>query len=268
MPSSLYWIISLFLLEVLVLSGVNAGSVPQGGLCSADNNYSDPATHRLLTECNDKTFCSAPVNGSCTPKKCVRNEYPLYVPYESLALYTDKGSWLCRRFSGYLPGEIVPPRCPHGTFCPDEGNGCKALLAIEQSCQQGRDEQCAPPPNWAYLASGLNFNGSLCLQEKCRSVCLPHILQRLLPFNRTARYANMTASQPCQIENTTYLAPSVASEQVVTNVIRDNCRTPELFCNAGTMLCESTKLIGNICQTDGECKTVSITCSMIGPISD
>lgn len=73
-------------------------------------------------------------------------------------------------FSGYTPGETIPPVCPHGSFCPDEGSGCEALLANGQTCQLNRDEQCAPPPDWTDLASALNYNGSVCLQEKCRFV--------------------------------------------------------------------------------------------------
>ncbi|KIM80388.1 hypothetical protein PILCRDRAFT_73344 [Piloderma croceum F 1598] len=202
------------ILLVLLLSCAYAGTVPQDGRCSSDNDHQDPATHRLLTECMDKAFCSAPVNGTCVSKQCARDEYPF----------------------GYTQGEIVPPLCPRGTFCPDEGSGCKALVAIGQSCQLDRDEQCAPPPNWSYLASGLNFNGSLCLKGKCR-------------------YANITLGQACQIENTTYLDLDLTGEPIKTTVIRDNCRTPELFCDTATMLCEHTKVTGGTCQTDGECKT-------------
>jgi hypothetical protein len=174
--------------------------------------------------------------------------------------YRSAYQWLicpCRYFSGYTQGEIVPPLCPHGTFCPDEGSGCKALMAIGQSCQLGRNEQCAPPPNWSYLASGLNFNGSLCLNGKCRFVALWHLLS--LSSHHSvghSRYANITLGQACQIENTTYLGLDLTGEPIKTTVIRDDCHTPELFCDTTTMLCEHTKVTGSTCQTDGECKTV------------
>jgi len=200
-----------------LLSRAYAGTVPQGGSCSSDSNHLDPATHRLLTECNDKNFCSAPANGTCVPKKCVRDEYPF----------------------GYSPEETVPPPCAYGTFCPDEGSGCKALLTVGQPCQLNRDEQCAPPPILA--------NESICLQNKCR-------------------YGNVTLAQPCQLENTTYIDFDITGGQFTTTVIRDNCRIPDFFCDPATMLCEQTKPVGTICRTDGECKTHN--CSGNGHCAD
>lgn len=72
-----------------------------------------------------------------------------------------------------------------------------------------------------------------------------------------SRYANITLGQACQMENTTYLDLDLTGEPIKTTVIRDNCRTPELFCDTATMLCEYTKVTGSTCQTDGECKTVN-----------
>lgn len=70
----MFSILSVSLISLAVCS-VHAGSTPQGGPCSAANNHLDPASHRLLTECNDQSFC---LNNICTPKLCVRDEYPLY----------------------------------------------------------------------------------------------------------------------------------------------------------------------------------------------
>lgn len=64
----------------------------------------------------------------------------------------------------------VPPLCARGQFCPDEGSGCRALAAVGTPCQAGRDEQCAPPGDWAELAGGLNVNGSVCLKSVCMYV--------------------------------------------------------------------------------------------------
>ena len=70
----MFSILSVSLISLAVCS-VRAGSTPQGDPCSAANNHLDPASHRLLTECNDQSFC---LNNICTPKLCVRDEYPLY----------------------------------------------------------------------------------------------------------------------------------------------------------------------------------------------
>ena len=139
---------------------VRAGSTPQGGPCSPTNNHLDPATHRLLTECSDQAFC---LNNICTPKLCVREEYPLYT---CIRILICTHSLMPSLYSGYDETETIPLVCPHGTFCPDEGSGCRPLLALGQLCQLNRDDQCAPP-DAANLASEMNFNGSLCLLGKC-----------------------------------------------------------------------------------------------------
>lgn len=121
------------------------GSVPSGGSCSTDNNRLDPATHKFLTDCDDKTFCSGSTNGTCQPKLCRRDEFPF----------------------GYQFGDILPPMCARDSFCPDEGSGCQPLLRVGRVCQLERDDQCAPPSNWPNLASSQNYNGSICLQSTC-----------------------------------------------------------------------------------------------------
>ena len=137
--------IASFWLGVLVLApGLLAGTVSQGGSCSTNNTHLDPATHKLITDCDDKTFCSSSDN-TCQLKQCRRDEFPF----------------------GFEPGDILPPMCGRGTFCPDEGSGCQNLQAVGQPCQLGRAEQCAPSHEWQTLASSQNFNGSICLQSTC-----------------------------------------------------------------------------------------------------
>ena len=128
-------------------ASVLAGSVTQGGSCSTDNNRLDPATHKFITDCDDKTFCSASGTGqgTCQPKQCRRDEFPF----------------------GFEPGETVPPMCGHGTYCPDEGSGCQGLVHVGQPCQLNRDNQCEPPSNAEELASEQNFDGAICLQSTC-----------------------------------------------------------------------------------------------------
>ena len=94
---------------------VYAGTVPPGGNCSVSNNRLDAATHKLLTDCDDKTFCT--LQNTCEPKQCRKDEYPF----------------------GYEVNEPLPPMCPHGQYCPDEGDACKPWLYVGQTCQLNRD---------------------------------------------------------------------------------------------------------------------------------
>lgn len=76
------------------------------------------------------------------------------------------------------------------------------------------------------------------------------------------RYANITLHHPCQIENTTYMesetTSAAAGEPYTTIVIRDNCHTPALYCNAANTKCEPTKPLWSQCETDRECETVRL----------
>lgn len=58
------------------ISWAYAGTVMQGGTCSAANDYIDPIYQRFVTQCSDKMFCSAAVNGTCMPKQCRQDEFP------------------------------------------------------------------------------------------------------------------------------------------------------------------------------------------------
>ena len=144
------------------LPSVFAGNVAAGGACSPSDDRLDPSSHIFLSDCTDTTFCAASntslagntaspaspsnVNGTCQVRRCRRDEFPF----------------------GYNEGQPLPPLCGSGTFCPDEGSGCKPLVGPGQACQLNRDDQCAPPPKgWQNLASQWNFNGSICLQSTC-----------------------------------------------------------------------------------------------------
>ena len=154
-----------------------AGNVARGGNCTISNNHLDPATHKLLTDCDEKTFCT-PQN-TCEPRQCRKEEYPF----------------------GYNPGESFPPVCPQGQYCPDEGDACKPWLNLGQPCQLNRDglsclstqkakltlrrvsDECAPSMNGLsrisspdisgqspMIMSGpgsMNSSGSVCLHLTC-----------------------------------------------------------------------------------------------------
>jgi hypothetical protein len=138
---------ALLLLPIWFLL-IAGGSIQDGGTCSSNNDHLDPNTMKFVSDCTDQTFCSAAVNGTCILRRCRRDEYPF----------------------GFPTGQPLPPMCPFGSFCPDEGSGCEPWASVGQPCQLNRDEQCAPPPDWKQLASPQNFNGSICLHSRCMYV--------------------------------------------------------------------------------------------------
>lgn len=141
-PAMKYY--SSLLAAVLLVAPVIAQFSDLGFGCSTANDRLDPSSHRFTSDCDDNTYCSA-TNGTCQPRLCRRDEYPF----------------------GFLPGDPIPPLCPLGAYCPDEGSGCLPLAPAGAACQLNRDDQCAPPKNWVSLADHQNFNGSLCLHSTC-----------------------------------------------------------------------------------------------------
>jgi hypothetical protein len=48
----------------------------------------------------------------------------------------------------------LPPLYDSGTFCPDDGSGCRLVQSIvDGPCELGRDEQCAQPGNLSTTSS-------------------------------------------------------------------------------------------------------------------
>lgn len=139
----LFLIVSIHTISITALSSTNST-----GTCSSNNTIFDPSNHKLVSQCSDHTFCSSPINGTCIPRLCRRDEFPF----------------------GYDPGEALPPLCPQVSFCPDDGSGCRPLVSVEAPCEPNRDEQCSPPLDWQDLASFQNYNGSICLKSTCMCV--------------------------------------------------------------------------------------------------
>ena len=145
-----------------------AGSVNNGGNCSTADNRLQTGSFQFWSDCNSVNYCTD--QGICVPKGCRRDEFPF----------------------GYAQGANLPPKCPIGQFCPDEGSECQTLLPVGSPCQLNRDgtkfvcsfsnwlkdilDQCEAPSNYQDLADtsgrGLNFNGSVCLNNQCMSVHL------------------------------------------------------------------------------------------------
>ncbi|KAF5334861.1 hypothetical protein D9758_014274 [Tetrapyrgos nigripes] len=189
-----------------------AGTAGPGGPCSTTRDHLDPNTHKFLSDCSDQTYCSAQ-NGTCQPRGCRRDEFPF----------------------GYSPEDILPPLCPTGTFCPDQGDGCRLQVAVGGACQMDRDEQCAPAANWREFVNEENFYGSLCLKQVCM-------------------YANVTQGGRCIFDQNIYTDAGYDGRNVSVTIIRDNCRAPQLYCNQLTQVCERTKRLEEYCQLDQECE--------------
>ncbi|GBE88068.1 hypothetical protein SCP_1202970 [Sparassis crispa] len=145
----------------------------------------------------------------------------------------------CRRDEfpfGYTPHDPIPPLCSRGSFCPDGGNGCTLLLAVGSPCELNRDDQCAPPPDWQALANNQNFNGSLCLKSTCM-------------------YANVSLGEPCIIDTVTYIDVGPNGQQFSNSISRDNCQSPQMYCDSSASQCVPAKTLGAACAADQECET-------------
>ncbi|KAJ7471374.1 hypothetical protein B0H11DRAFT_2039716 [Mycena galericulata] len=197
---------------------VFANTPVPAGRCSSNNNHLDAASKKFISDCSDQTFCSGEniTNSTCIPRQCRRDEFPF----------------------GFSTGETIPPLCPRGSFCPDEGSGCRPLVPAGHPCELNRDEQCSAPPNWEDLASTQNFNGSICL----RSVCM---------------YVNVTLGERCLTDNTTYVDVGPSGQQVANTVTRDNCQSPQFYCNSVEQVCERTLPLSSPCQADQQCTSLN-----------
>ncbi|KAH9987314.1 hypothetical protein BJV74DRAFT_774147 [Russula compacta] len=184
-----------------------------GKACSIASNRLDPRTRRFISDCDSQTFCSGIVNGTCISRRCRREEFP----------------------PGYHTNQTVPPLCGVGSFCPDEGDACRPLVAVGQPCQFNRDDQCAPS-NIPELADYHNFDGSICLHSICT-------------------YANVTEKQPCIFELSTYVDIDASGLGFLNTIVRDNCQTARLFCDTTTQVCERRRLVGQQCQYHRDCQS-------------
>jgi len=141
-----------------------------------------------------------------------------------------------------VPFADLPPLCPAGQFCPDEGNPCLNAVPVGGQCQKDRDDECQPPPNSKELAGYLNVNGSVCL-------------------NFTCYYANVTAGQTCVNENTAYTAYTDSGSEYVYIVSRDNCANG-LYCDGTALQCFKGKEFGVTCSGNKQC--LSYNCGADG----
>jgi hypothetical protein len=92
-----------------------AGSANNGGNCSTADNKLQVGSFQFWSDCNSVTFCTD--QGICKPKGCRKDEFPF----------------------GYAQNADLPPKCPSGQFCPDEGSACQHVLPVGSPCQLNRD---------------------------------------------------------------------------------------------------------------------------------
>ncbi|KAI0256136.1 hypothetical protein BJV78DRAFT_1097382, partial [Lactifluus subvellereus] len=189
--------------------------------CNPAHNGLATGTLQYNSDCNATTWCD---NGVCRSKGCRRDEFPL----------------------GYTIGEsrgngkhIAPPqKCSVEEFCPDEGSQCVRKIPVGQPCQFDRDDSCQGPENFKELrdtlGTGLNVNGSVCLNFVCQ-------------------FANVTAGSQCEIENTGYIGYGPSGEFVYV-VSRDNCKIG-LYCDTNSTVCMNQKAVGASCSADKECSS-------------
>ncbi|KAJ7084299.1 hypothetical protein B0H15DRAFT_848562 [Mycena belliarum] len=204
--------LSLIFLSCFAL--VNAGSANRGENCTQSNSRLQTGTFQFFSDCNSVTYCAA--NGTCALKGCRKDDFPF----------------------GYTGNTRVPDKCGRGEFCPDEADACLPLLAVGSACQLNRDDQCEGPPNFVELRDttnrGLNFNGSVCLNNKCM-------------------WANKTAGNTCTVENTAYIAYGPSGE-FIDIVSRGDC-VVGLYCDSASKQCMKEKALGAACTADKECSS-------------
>ncbi|THH17339.1 hypothetical protein EW146_g3457 [Bondarzewia mesenterica] len=213
----MYLLASTFLLLASVLSVLAVDTTT----CDTLHNGLRTGTLEFTSDCNVTTWCN---NGSCVPKGCRKDEFPL----------------------GWPDNINMPTRCNSSSFCPDEESECIPKLTVGSSCQFNRDDECLGPDNFKDLRDesgmGLNVNGSLCLDFVCQ-------------------WANVTVGQTCEVENTGYIAYASGGQEFIDIVSRDNCKIGT-YCDSQQKVCIQQKNLAVSCSADKEC--LSYNCGVDG----
>jgi len=210
---------------------VDAGSSNKNDSCSQGNNRLQAGTFQFYSDCNSVTFCGS--DNICHLKRCRKDDFPFGYAQDS---------------------DSIPDKCPRGQFCPDEADLCQDWIPVGNPCQLNRDDQCLAPPNFKELADdsnrGLNFNGSVCLNNICM-------------------WANVTEGEQCVVENTAYIGYGTSGE-FIDIVSRGNCRVG-LYCDAQDQnkVCKPNKVLGVSCDADKECDSWNcLSSGVCGPSAD
>jgi hypothetical protein len=76
----------------------------------------------------------------------------------------------------------------------------------------------------------------------------------------------VTLGLPCIIDNTTFTDIGLNGQQYHSVLTRDNCHTPQLYCEEGSLTCQPTKPMGLACLGDQQCESVRSLPSVIDSI--
>jgi len=79
-------------------------------------------------------------------------------------------------------------------------------------------------------------------------------------------YANVSLGQTCVIDDVTYIDVGPGGQQYSNVITRDNCQTPQLYCDRNSTECVPTKSLGVPCNADRECQTYN--CGAQGTCAD
>ncbi|KAM0754602.1 hypothetical protein T439DRAFT_367964 [Meredithblackwellia eburnea MCA 4105] len=165
--------------------------------CNPTNSGLDPFSHAYTSDCHETEWCS------------------ISIPHPqsfATSLIPRPTSAAQKVLSGYSDNSSLPPLCPDYQYCPDEGDQCRDLLPF-----------------------GGNFNGSLCLNLRCK-------------------LSNITAGGACEVDNTVYTGFAPDGTTYSDIVTRDNCATG-LYCDNLSLTCKSSLPLNSPCNSDRECST-------------
>ena len=174
---------------LLLIPIPNSPPVPR---CDPKNTHPHPKTHKLLSQCRENTFCSSsgPSKGTCVPILCRRDEFPFgfgfgggntgtinpNVKLNEFNLPVPVPTTTQRKSKKNRPKDLtttmaLPALCIRGTFCPDDGSGCRQQKELGGSCELGRDEQCAHSGNLTGIGSTTSTtaiaDAPICLHLTC-----------------------------------------------------------------------------------------------------
>lgn len=116
LPSLMFILYLCGFLSLHSLGAAQSQHVSLNATCEPNSNRVDFATHKFMSDCEPRTYCNL-LNNTCQLKGCRVDEYPF----------------------GYDRGEILPPLCPPGSFCPDAQSQCLPLWPVRHSCELARD---------------------------------------------------------------------------------------------------------------------------------
>jgi hypothetical protein len=106
---------------------------------------------------------------------------------------------------------------------------------------------------WKVLRISMDLYACILHACKCHNLCFVELQRSDCAL---LRYANVTLGHSCVVDNTTYVDVWPDDRQSSNTITRDNCRSPQLYCDPIVMICQKTNSVGSICSSDRECELV------------